>query len=149
MKMDVAPGKPAPLKIEEVRRVDENDALLMVWFNRAPSDEELQDLQQMPPPLEAARAASQFASELIYVKLVARLFRTLILGGVVLPETPAAMDWLRDYIDGNLEGHGPLGKPMCWPEKLLGICALLRKWGYQPTDTVPPYVRPAKKGTVQ
>ena len=73
---------------------------------------------------------------------------TDVLGNVILPETPAAMDWLKSYIDGN--GHGPTGQAMRWPEGLLGVAALLRNWGFEPTETEPPFVRRARpKGTIQ
>lgn len=100
-----------------------------------------------PPAYQILADAREFSDELVLTKLVARFFRVLILGGVIVPETPAAMDWLRDYIDGNQRVHGPLGKPMIWPGRLPSICQLLREWGFQPTPTDPQYVsfRPGGK----
>lgn len=93
------------------------------------------------PPVSAVLAdAQQFAERTILAELAVRLFRVLVLGNVILPDTPNAMNWLRDWIDGTLEGHGPIGKPMIWPDRLPAVAQLLRQWGFQPTPTVPPYV---------
>lgn len=101
-----------------------------------------------PSPAEQAIALQDTADQLVLAKLVSRFFRVLILGGVVIPETPAAMDWLRDYIDGTHKVHGPLGKPMIWPGRLPTICQLLRDWGFQPTPTNPQYVALRPGGVV-
>jgi hypothetical protein len=94
----------------------------------------------VPPVNQVLADARQFSDELVLTKLVARIFRTLILGGLVIPETPQAMTWMRTYIDGDDRRHGPLGKPMVWPDALPTVTRLLRDWGFQPTPTVPPYV---------
>lgn len=93
-----------------------------------------------PPASRLLDDARQFAERTILSELAVRLFRTLVLGNIVLPETPAAMDWLKEWIDGSRQGHGPIGKPMIWPDRLPGVANLLRQWGFQPTPTVPPYV---------
>lgn len=131
-----------PLRIVGAGRVrsDPSGTALMLTFNRSPTDDELRDFTGLPPIPTILADARQFAEQWVLADLVVKLFRQLILGGLVLPETPAAMDWLRDYIDGNLHGHGPTGRPMIWPEKLPGICNLMRGWGFQPTPTVPGYV---------
>lgn len=101
----------------------------------------------VPPVQQVLADARQYSDELVLTKLVIRFFRVMILGAVIIPETPAAMDWLRDYIDGTHKVHGPLGKPMIWPGRLPQICDLLRGWGFQPTPTNPQYVslRPGGK----
>lgn len=103
----------------------------------------------VPPVTQVLADAKQYADELLLAKLVARFFRVLILGAVVIPETPQAMDWLRDYIDGNHKIHGPLGKPMIWPDRLPMVAQLLREWGFQPTPTQPPYVSPRPGGPLK
>lgn len=94
----------------------------------------------VPPVRQVLADARQYSDELVLTKLVARFFRLMVLGAVIIPETPAAMDWLRDYIDGTHRVHGPLGKPMIWPGRLPAIEQLLRGWGFQPTPTTPQYV---------
>jgi hypothetical protein len=94
----------------------------------------------VPPVNQVLADARQFSDELVLTKLVARVFRTLILGGLVIPETPQAMNWMRGYIDGDDRRHGPLGKPMVWPDSLPTVTQLLRDWGFQPTPTPVPYV---------
>ena len=133
-------GPLEPLRIMGAGRMADNDQALLLSFNRRPTDDELRGFTNLPPVPQIVADARQFAEQWMLAELVARLFRRLILGGLVLPETPAAMDWLRDYIDGNLHGHGPLGRPMIWPEKLPGLCNLIRSFGFQPTPTVPQYV---------
>lgn len=128
------------------------DRTVSTWSRDAVWDllvEEGQIIPSGPKATDAHHAAQTFALELIFTGLVVRLMRTLVLGNVILPETPAAMDWLKSYIDGN--GHGPTGQAMRWPEGLLGVAALLRNWGFEPTETDPPFVRRArpKTGTVQ
>lgn len=106
-------------------------------------------LPGLPPASKLLADAQQFAERVILAELAVRLFRHLILGGVVHTETPAAMDWLKDWIDGTMEGHGPIGKPMIWPDRLPFIAGLMRTWGFQPTPTQPPYVmRKPKPPTV-
>lgn len=97
-------------------------------------------LPGVPPVDQVLADARRFADELVLTKLVARIFRTLILGGLVIPETPQAMTWMRTYIDGDDRRHGPLGKPMVWPDSLPAVMQLLRDWGFQPTPTPIPYV---------
>lgn len=101
----------------------------------------------VPPCRQVLADARQLHDEIVLTKLVARFFRVIILGAVIIPDTPAAMDWLRDYIDGTHTVHGPLGRPMLWPDRLPAVTALLRDWGFQPTPTQPPYVsmRPGGK----
>jgi hypothetical protein len=98
-------------------------------------------LPGVPPVKQVLADARQFSDELVLHKLVIRFFRVMILGGVVLTDTPAAMDWLRDYVDGTHTVHGPLGKPMIWPGRLTQVCDLLRGWGFQPTPTNPQWIQ--------
>jgi hypothetical protein len=105
-----------------------------------PTDDEMREMHDLPPSPEIMADARRFYDRVILAELAVRLFRTLILGGVVIPETPAAMDWLKDWIDGTHPRHGPIGHPMIWPDRLPAIASLLRGWGFQPTPTVPPYV---------
>jgi hypothetical protein len=97
-------------------------------------------MEGVPPVQQVLAQAEAYSDELILTKLVARFFRVMILGALIIPETPQAMDWLRDYIDGIHKVHGPLGKPMLWPGRLPAICSLLRDWGFQPTPTNPQFV---------
>lgn len=97
-------------------------------------------LHGTPPASRLLADAQHFAERVILAELAVRLFRVLVLGNVILEDTPKAMDWLRDWIDGNLEGHGPIGKPMIWPSLLPSVQVLLRQWGFMPTPTIPPYV---------
>lgn len=136
-----APPPPDPLRIEGVSRDDLSDRMLNFTFNRPPTDDELRQMSNLPPSPQVARDAQHFAERLILAELSTRLFRVLVLGNIILPDSPAAMDWLRDWIDGNLEGHGPMGSgPMIWPDRIPSVVSLLRQWGFQPTPTVPPYV---------
>jgi hypothetical protein len=93
-----------------------------------------------PPARQILADAQQFAERVILSELAVRLLRTLVLGNIIHPETPTALDWLKDWIDGTLEGHGPIGKPMIWPDRLPFIAGLMRQWGFQPTPSIPPYV---------
>lgn len=135
------PAEPVPLCIVEVSTVaNVQPGALMFTFNRAPTEEEVRDFERLPPAPQIARDAQHFAERVILAELGCRLFRTLVLGNFVHTESPAAMTWLKDWIDGTLEGHGPLGGPMIWPEKLPFVAGLLRQWGFQPTPSLPPYV---------
>lgn len=114
-----------------------------VWQARAAEQVLTEDgwiVPGVPGVRQVLADAQQSSDALVLTKLVIRFFRVMILGAVVIPETPAAMDWLRDYIDGTHKVHGPLGKPMIWPGRLNSICQLLREWGFQPTPTNPQYV---------
>jgi len=83
--------------------------------------------------------AQTFAERTILAELVVRLFRFYILGNVVLPDSPLAMDWLKSFIDGT--GHGPLGAgPLRWPRMVPSACKLMETWGFEPTKSDPPYV---------
>jgi hypothetical protein len=93
-----------------------------------------------PPAKQILSDARQLHEEVVLTKLVARFMRVMILGAVIIPETIATMNWLRDYIDGTHRAHGPLGRPMIWPDRLPTVQQMLREWGFQPTPTHPPYV---------
>jgi hypothetical protein len=85
--------------------------------------------------------AQTFAERTVLAELVVRLFRTLVLGGIVLEDTPKAMSWLKSFIDGDQRNHGPLGAgPMMWPDHLPTVCGLLIKWGFMRTPGQPGYV---------
>jgi hypothetical protein len=139
------------LAIKGVSRVLDNEHALMIVFSRTPSDDEVRAMHELPPSPIVARDAQRFAERVILSELVVRLFRTLVLGNVVVEDTPKAMEWLKDYIDGAVRGHGPIGQPMIWPDRLPFVVGLLRQWGFQPTPTVPPYVtrKPAQPVTKQ
>lgn len=86
------------------------------------------------------------------MELALRLIRYYAMGDVVLPESGAVRDWLRDWIDGVDNGvvqHGPLGGPMCWPG-MQPVTALLDLWGFERTEGEIAYVRAgeARKGKV-
>ena len=82
--------------------------------------------------------ARSFAERLVMSNLAARLLNMLAWSAVETPETKPARQWLDDYFEGK--NHGPIGCPMIWPLRMPGICALLRQWGFQPTQTMPPFV---------
>ena len=129
--------------VDRVTTPDGTDLLpvLLTTFNRVPTDAELEEMRRLPPVTQVAKDAQHFAERLILAELAVRLFRVLVLGNIVITDSPAAMDWLRDWIDGTYEGHGPMGSgPMVWPENLTVVCGLLRQWGFQPTPTMPAYV---------
>jgi hypothetical protein len=131
-----------PLRIERVVGPNpdvEGDHLLFM-FNRRPTLEERAEMERLPPSPQIARDAQHFAERVILAELAVRLFRFLVLGNIIIAESPAAMEWLKDWIDGTLEGHGPLGGPMLWPDRLPTVAGVLRQWGFQPTPSVPPYV---------
>jgi hypothetical protein len=133
--------QPAPLFVANISRVEDVDDALIVEFSRGVTDDEVEHMRRLPPSTVVARDAQHFAERVLLSELACRLFRTLVLGNIIIAESPAAMDWLRDWIDGTLEGHGPMGSgPMIWPEKLTQVATILRQWGFQPTPTVPPYV---------
>lgn len=128
-----------PLAVASLERGGQ-DGEVVFTFNREPTAAEMEAMRSLPPSPQIARDAQHFAERVILAELAVRLFRTLVLGNFVVAESPAAMTWLKDWIDGTLEGHGPLGGPMIWPEKLPFVVGLLRQWGFQPTPTLPPYV---------
>lgn len=90
-----------------------------------------------PPAAQILQDAQQFAGQFMLSLLAVRLLRMLNTK-IVTPETKGMERWLNDYIDGK--NHGPIGKPMFWPSGLPGLADQLRKWGYMPTPTNPPYV---------
>lgn len=99
-----------------------------------------------PPARTILTDAQTFAERTILAELVVRLFRFYVLGSIVLPDTPAAMDWLKCYIDG-VGGQGPLGAgPLRWPRMVPSACNLLDKWGFEPTPSEPPYVIKRRQG---
>lgn len=99
-----------------------------------------------PPAADILKDAQQFAGQLMLSNLCVRLLRMLGTK-IVTPETKPMERWLNDYIDGR--NHGPLGKPMFWPQSLPGLCQQLREWGFAPTATHPPFVSRARQMTLQ
>lgn len=96
-----------------------------------------------PSPAETYRFARQIADQLLLSNLTVKVLRTMTLSKFELAPGPVveqAKLWLREYVDGTREAHGPLGSPMMWPNGIPGVEALLRGWGFQPTPTVPAYV---------
>lgn len=84
--------------------------------------------------------AQTFAERTILAELAVRLFRFFVLGSIVLPDTPAVMDWLKSYIDGSPD-QGPLGAgPMLWPVMCPSADRVLRQWGFEATPGPIPYV---------
>lgn len=161
MSIDPGPLEPDPsvperLFVAHIDRIPEegtpqDGSALAVVFSRPVTDDELEHMRRLPPVTVVARDAQHFAERVLLSELACRLFRTLVLGNIIIAESPAAMDWLRDWIDGTLEGHGPMGSgPMLWPEKLPMVGTLLRQWGFQPTPSVPAYVmrKPPTAGIV-
>lgn len=140
--------EPEPLAIDHVLRSDDLDSVLLFGFNRAPTREEMEAMAALPPSPQIHAEARHFAERVILAELGVRLFRMLFLGGIVVPESPAACDWLKGWIDGGVN-HSPMGAgPMLWPEHLPFIAGVLRQWGFQPTPTMPAYVarQPALQG---
>lgn len=98
-----------------------------------------------PPARKILTDAQTFAERTILAELTVRLFRFYIMGSLVLPDTPAAMDWLRSFVDGT-NGQGPLGAgPMLWPVMIPSAASLLTRWGFEPTPSVPAYVIKRRK----
>lgn len=96
-------------------------------------------VEGMPCARRLLADAQTFAERTILAELVVRLFRFYILGNVVLPDSPMAMDWLKSFIDGT--GHGPLGAgPLRWPRMVPSACKLMTQWGFEATPSEPPYV---------
>jgi hypothetical protein len=96
-------------------------------------------VEGVPPCRKVLADAQTFAERTILAELVVRLFRFFVLGSIVLPDTPAAMDWLKTYIDGV--GHGPLGAgPLRWPGMIPSAINVLTQWGFEPTPSTPAYV---------
>ncbi|MFL6864059.1 MAG: hypothetical protein ACJ8DZ_13780 [Allosphingosinicella sp.] len=129
-------------------RSDDVDTVLLVGFNRPPTQGEIDLMVKLPPSPVLAQDARHFAERVILAELAVRLFRTLVLGGLIIDESPAAMTWLKSWIDGGVN-HGPMGVgPMLWPNHLPVIAGLLRQWGFQPTPSLPAYVtrQPARRG---
>lgn len=114
-----------------------------IGFNRAPTAAEIEAIRKAPSQELLLADLSRLAERCILDELCIRLFRVLILGNVVIPETPDAMTWLKDWIEGV--NHGPVGRPMVWPSRLPGICSLLTSWGFEPTPGIPPYVTRSPK----
>lgn len=111
-------------------------------------NEEGHYLPGCPPAAEILNDAQQFAAKFMLAVLCVRLFRMLDTR-IETPETKGMRTWLEDYIDGR--NHGPLGKPMLWPNGLPGLAQQMRVWGYQPTPTKPAFVarKPAGAATIQ
>lgn len=95
-----------------------------------------------PPAAQILKDAEQFAGQFMLSMLCVRLLRMLNTR-IVTPETKPMERWLTDYIDGK--NHGPIGKPMFWPQNLPGLAQQLRQWGYAPTETRPPFVARARQ----
>lgn len=97
-------------------------------------------VEGVPPARRLYTDAQTFAERTILAELVARLFRFYVLGSIILPDTPAAMDWLKSFLDGT-NGQGPLGAgPMLWPRMIPSAVNVLTKLGFEPTPSEPPYV---------
>lgn len=94
-----------------------------------------------PPAAQILQDAQQFAGQFMLAMLCVRLLRMLNTR-IVTQETKPMERWLNDYIDGK--NHGPVGKPMFWPQNLPGLAQQLRQWGYAPTETRPPFVARAR-----
>lgn len=100
-----------------------------------------------PPAAQILNDAQQFAGQLQLAMLCVRLLR-MVNTGIITPESKPLERWLNDYIDGR--NHGPIGKPMFWPQNLPGLAHQLREWGFQPTPTKPPFVaRRVEQPTIQ
>lgn len=100
-----------------------------------------------PPAAQILKDAEQFAGQFMLSMLCVRLLRMLNTR-IVTQETKPMERWLNDYIDGK--NHGPIGKPMFWPQNLPGLAQQLRQWGYAPTETRPSFVaRAVQRPTIQ
>lgn len=139
------PVEPERLFLAMLERTHSDDAVegsaFYMTFNRAVTDEELEHMRRLPPVTQVAKDAQHFAERVILAELAVRMFRILVLGNFVHEESPKAMQWLKDWVDGTMEGHGPMGSgPMRWPDQLPFVAGLLRQLGFQPTPSMPPYV---------
>lgn len=134
------PRPPEPLAVKDVSWDEpERAEHLTLWFNRAPTAEEVSTYRDLPPTPVMLADTRAYVERMMLAELVARLFRFYILGSIVLPETPRVMDWLKSYIDGDAR-HGPLGHAMLWPDHLPAACRLLTQWGYLRTPGQPGFV---------
>lgn len=131
----VANGDPVePLKITGATPFVAVDGIselhgITLHVNRAPTEVELRMYAELPATPTMFRDAQSYAERMVLAELVVRLFRFYILGGIVLPDSPAAMDWLKTFIDGN--GHGPLGYgPLRWPSMVPSAQTALDRWGF-------------------
>lgn len=123
-------NQPRPLKVQTVEVMTCRNSIVLT-FNHPPSDGEIEAYRKLPPTPQMFLDVRSYAERLRLAELVADLFKFYVLGSIVLPDTPLAMDWLKSYLNGD--GHGPAGHPMRWP-----LCAsaqnLLTRWGYVRTD---------------
>jgi hypothetical protein len=147
-------GRPpqASLRTRGVSRVQEEPGSLLVAFDRAPTDDEMRKIAELPPSPQIAADLAEMVRRAMTFEIVARLSRTYVLSGVMLPGGPEVTRWLRRYIDGD-EEIGPLGAPMPWPDDLPAVGGLLRDWGFERsphgwvarggTYRAPPEVKPS------
>lgn len=133
---------PEPLQIKTAEQ--EFDGELHMVFNRPLTEDEVEAYRQLPPTPQMFADVRSYAERLVLTELVCRLFRFYILGGVVTPDTPLVMDWLKSYMDGT--GHGPLGHPLRWPRMCPSAISILQRWGYEPTPGDPPFVAKSASG---
>lgn len=140
---DEPEGTPPPLRDEIMLLINQTTPLDMA-ASKSTADAVVHLLNERghylpgcPPAEQILADAQQFAGQLMLAMLVIRLQR-LLGQRIVTPETKPTERWLTDYIDGR--NHGPVGKPMFWPQNLPGLCSMLRDWGYAPTATNPPFV---------
>jgi hypothetical protein len=137
----------SPEKPEEPLKVESADAdphgQLTIMFNRPLTDVEVRMYRELPPAPTMLRDTKAYVERMQLSELVVSLFRTFVLGGVVIPETPRVMEWLKSWIDGA--GHGPIGGPLLWPDGLGFVCELLLQRGFMRTPGEVGYVMRARK----
>lgn len=125
---------PEPLKVTnaEPTWLIDGTSVMMLSFNRSLTEGEVKAYEQLPPTPQMFLDVRSYAERLVLAELVARLFQFYFLGGIVLPDSPAAIDWLKSYLNGA--GHGPLGHPLRWPGMVASAHNILVRWGFQPTE---------------
>lgn len=125
---------PEPLQVIGATVVDVGDQFykgiptVELQFNRLPTERELRMYRELPSTPVMFADAKGYAERVQLAEVVVMIFRTFVLGNLILPETPKVMDWLKSWIDGV--GHGPLGGPLRWPDNLPFVSELLTGKGF-------------------
>lgn len=144
-----AEAKAPPLRQEILELLESTEGDYPMWADAIMHllNERGHYLPGCPPAAQILKDAQQFAGQLQLAMLCVRLLR-MVNTGIITPESKPMERWLNDYIDGR--NHGPIGKPMFWPQNLPGLAHQLREWGFQPTPTKPPFVaRRVEQPTIQ
>lgn len=112
----------------------DEDRTVLLKLDRPPTDAEVAQLAKLPPSFVVAADLRTMIERAMLMELALRVTNTYVLAGFQMPEGPAVVRWIRDWMSGTNPPHGPLGGRMIWPANLMGLCNLLRDWGYSPTE---------------